>query len=210
MAAWGFTQVQTNLQNHTVALPSQKQIWMSWEDHPPRPSRLGSGGKGTKADKILSHSRFFTPFSLVIFGVAGVSQNTTCLLMVKHEIKDMQVEEGNRTKNINITSGKCFHLGYVSAFTVINTQFRKTLIERTLPPVGSPDYPEYKSVKPYCPSNLEDLVYWWWREIRNWELKPQTDGLFRNLQHPRLFSLPKGWNHLVWEHMPQREFGWLE
>lgn len=40
----------------------------------------------------------------------------------------MQVEEGNRTKNINITSGKCFHLGYVSAFTVINTQFRKALM----------------------------------------------------------------------------------
>lgn len=80
--------------------------------------------------------------------------------MVKHGIKDMQVEEGNRTKNINITSGKYFHLGYFNALTVINTQFRKTLIECTLPPVGSPDYLEYKSVKPYCPSNLGDLVYW--------------------------------------------------
>lgn len=69
--------------------------------------------------------------------------------------KDMQVEEGNRTKNVIITSGKCFHLGYFNALAVINTQLRKTFIENTLPPVGSPaDFPEYKSGKPWRFSSL--------------------------------------------------------
>lgn len=91
-------------------------------------------------------------------GVAGVSQNATCLLMVKHGIKDMQVEEGNRTKYVIITSGKCFHLGYFNALAVINTQFGKILIEHTQ--LWAHQYPEYKSVKPCCPSHLGGLVHW--------------------------------------------------
>ena len=59
-------------------------------------------------------------------------------LMVKQGIKDMQVEERNRIKNVITTSGKPFHLGYFNALAVVNSQFRNILAEYTLPPVRSP------------------------------------------------------------------------